>query len=70
MSKLGSKEAIRKTAYWNGKGKEYFFDRSAQFVLNGKQIFRNGKTVAVAAGCSSCSCGTGGCGNDGGCDAY
>ncbi len=67
MPKL--KEPTKKTAYWGNKSVDYFFDRSAQFVLNGQQILRNGKAV-VASACGSCSCGIGGCGDGGGCDSY
>ncbi len=64
-----SKAATQKTAYWSEGPVSYYFERSAQFVMKGKKMLRNGKVVAVGE-CSPCSCGIGGCGDGGGCDSY
>lgn len=65
-------DSIKATAYWSTKGKDYYFDRSAQAILN-KNYKANRQKNATTTGCGSCSpcsCGIGGCGSGGGCDAY
>ncbi len=67
-----SEKTISKTAYWSGKHNGYFFDRSAQAVLNDRPALRK-ERVRVAQSCGSCepcSCGIGACGSGGGCDSY
>lgn len=66
MPKLS--KTIQGTAYWNNSSADYYFGRSAQYVLNRKHNSK--KKIYAVTDCSSCSCGVGGCGSGGGCDGY
>ena len=59
------------TAFWQSKKPSYFFQNSAQFILNGKDNSKR-HSLGATASCGACGdgpCGVGGCGRSG-CDSY
>ncbi len=63
---FGLLNPTKATAYWSKKKSDYYFDRSAQAILDAK--YNSNRRRSSSA--SECSCGIGGCGDAGGCDAY
>ncbi len=61
-----AKTSVKTTSFWNGNDTNYHFDNCVQAVLNTK-VNDNKHQLLFA---SDCSCGIGGCGDSGGCDAY